>query len=132
MHFVYCSCYSPVLLSVAGTRSLHSTMTFRLPFDLLPISCCCPQLSAARRTTRAMYATILRHSATAAHRHRTRVAVLARVPALQRSSGVGTHQVGGLGVNLTGADRVLIYDPDWNPSTDSQARERAWRIGQKK
>ena len=38
--------------------------------------------------------------------------------------------MGGLGVNLTGADRVLIYDPDWNPSTDTQARERAWRIGQ--
>ena len=28
--------------------------------------------------------------------------------------------------------RVLVYDPDWNPSTDMQARERAWRIGQKK
>ncbi|WIA38389.1 hypothetical protein OEZ86_001717 [Tetradesmus obliquus] len=41
-----------------------------------------------------------------------------------------TTKVGGLGVNLTGANRVLIYDPDWNPSTDSQARERAWRIGQ--
>ena len=41
-----------------------------------------------------------------------------------------TTKVGGLGVNLTGADRVLIYDPDWNPSTDTQARERAWRIGQ--
>ncbi|KAK8405352.1 hypothetical protein O3P69_001714 [Scylla paramamosain] len=41
-----------------------------------------------------------------------------------------TTRVGGLGVNLTGADRVVIYDPDWNPSTDSQARERAWRIGQ--
>lgn len=40
-----------------------------------------------------------------------------------------TTRVGGLGVNLTGADRVLIYDPDWNPSTDSQAKERAWRIG---
>ena len=26
--------------------------------------------------------------------------------------------------------RVLLYDPDWNPSTDMQARERAWRIGQ--
>ena len=42
------------------------------------------------------------------------------------------HQVGGLGVNLTGADRILIFDPDWNPSTDTQARERAWRIGQEK
>jgi hypothetical protein len=28
--------------------------------------------------------------------------------------------------------RVLLYDPDWNPSTDMQARERAWRIGQKR
>lgn len=43
-----------------------------------------------------------------------------------------TTKVGGLGVNLTGADRVIIFDPDWNPSTDTQARERAWRIGQKK
>ncbi|KAB7505761.1 DNA excision repair protein ERCC-6 [Armadillidium nasatum] len=43
-----------------------------------------------------------------------------------------TTRVGGLGVNLTGADRVIIYDPDWNPSTDTQARERAWRIGQKR
>ncbi|KAG0730219.1 DNA excision repair protein ERCC-6 [Chionoecetes opilio] len=41
-----------------------------------------------------------------------------------------TTRVGGIGVNLTGADRVIIYDPDWNPSTDAQARERAWRIGQ--
>lgn len=43
-----------------------------------------------------------------------------------------TTKVGGLGVNLTGADRVIIFDPDWNPSTDLQARERAWRLGQKK
>uniref|UniRef100_A0A914MPN7 DNA repair and recombination protein RAD54-like n=1 Tax=Meloidogyne incognita TaxID=6306 RepID=A0A914MPN7_MELIC len=43
-----------------------------------------------------------------------------------------TTKVGGLGINLTGANRVLIYDPDWNPSTDAQARERAWRIGQQR
>jgi DNA excision repair protein ERCC-6 len=43
-----------------------------------------------------------------------------------------TTKVGGLGVNLTGANRVIIFDPNWNPSTDVQARERAWRLGQKK
>ncbi|EXB88373.1 DNA repair and recombination protein RAD26 [Morus notabilis] len=43
-----------------------------------------------------------------------------------------TTKVGGIGTNLTGANRVIIFDPDWNPSTDMQARERAWRIGQKR
>lgn len=27
---------------------------------------------------------------------------------------------------------MIIYDPDWNPAVDTQARERAWRIGQDK
>jgi len=42
-----------------------------------------------------------------------------------------TTRTGGVGLNLTGADRIILYDPDWNPQTDSQARERAWRFGQK-
>ena len=43
-----------------------------------------------------------------------------------------TTRVGGLGINLVGASKCVIFDPDWNPSTDVQARERAWRIGQTK
>ncbi|KAG1091059.1 hypothetical protein G6F42_019529 [Rhizopus arrhizus] len=37
---------------------------------------------------------------------------------------------GGLGINLTGADTVIFYDSDWNPSMDKQCQDRAHRIGQ--
>lgn len=43
-----------------------------------------------------------------------------------------TTRTGGVGLNLTGADRIILYDPDWNPQTDAQARERAWRFGQER
>ena len=42
-----------------------------------------------------------------------------------------TTKVGGLGINLPKASRVILLDPDWNPMNDSQAKERALRIGQK-
>jgi len=38
---------------------------------------------------------------------------------------------GGLGINLAGADTVILYDSDWNPHQDLQAQDRAHRIGQK-
>ncbi|XP_047165050.1 protein CHROMATIN REMODELING 24 isoform X3 [Vigna umbellata] len=43
-----------------------------------------------------------------------------------------TSQVGGLGLTLTRADRVIVVDPAWNPSMDNQSVDRAYRIGQKK
>jgi len=41
-----------------------------------------------------------------------------------------TTRAGGVGLNLTGADCVIFYDNDWNPSVDAQAQDRAHRIGQ--
>ena len=39
-------------------------------------------------------------------------------------------RAGGLGINLTAADTVVFYDSDWNPTIDSQAMDRAHRLGQ--
>ena len=41
-------------------------------------------------------------------------------------------RAGGQGVNLQAADKVILYDSDWNPQMDVQAMDRAHRIGQKK
>jgi superfamily II DNA or RNA helicase len=58
----------------------------------------------------------------------------ARVERFQRDPDIPlallTTQVGGLGLTLTAADRVVIYDPSWNPAADSQSVDRAYRIGQ--
>ncbi len=40
-------------------------------------------------------------------------------------------KAGGTGLNLTGADMVIHYDPWWNVSSENQATDRAYRIGQK-
>ena len=41
-------------------------------------------------------------------------------------------KAGGLGINLTSAENVIIYDPWWNPSVENQAIDRIHRIGQDK
>lgn len=41
-------------------------------------------------------------------------------------------KAGGVGLNLIGANRLILFDPDWNPATDLQAMARVWRDGQKK
>lgn len=41
-----------------------------------------------------------------------------------------TTKAGGVGLNLTGADNVIIYDSSFNPQDDKQAEDRAHRLGQ--
>ena len=57
---------------------------------------------------------------------------------LVRAFNSGSRQVflislkaGGTGLNLTGADMVIHYDPWWNPAVEDQATDRAYRLGQK-
>lgn len=39
---------------------------------------------------------------------------------------------GGVGLNLTGANHLILVDPHWNPQLESQAFDRVYRVGQSK
>lgn len=43
-----------------------------------------------------------------------------------------SSKAGGCGLNLVGANHLVLFDPDWNPANDLQAMARVWRPGQKK
>ena len=53
----------------------------------------------------------------------------------QAGTGAGalvlSLKAGGTGLNLTAANHVVLYDRWWNPAVEDQARDRAWRIGQR-
>ncbi len=57
------------------------------------------------------------------------------VKEFQEGTGAGalvlSLKAGGSGLNLTAANHVVLYDRWWNPAVEDQARDRAWRIGQK-
>ncbi|XP_051567327.1 DNA repair and recombination protein RAD54-like isoform X2 [Myxocyprinus asiaticus] len=56
------------------------------------------------------------------------------IPALQNPEFIFmlSSKAGGCGLNLIGANRLVMFDPDWNPANDEQAMARVWRDGQKK
>ncbi len=61
---------------------------------------------------------------------------MARVDAFNQSPEIPVFllslKAGGVGLNLTSADTVILYDPWWNPAAESQAMDRTHRIGQQK
>lgn len=60
-----------------------------------------------------------------------RLALVNRFNAGERSLFLISLKAGGTGLNLTGADTVVLYDLWWNPAVEQQAVDRAHRIGQK-
>lgn len=66
------------------------------------------------------------------HEDRVEAIDLYNAPDLDKFIFLLTTRAGGLGINLTTADIVILYDSDWNPQADLQAMDRAHRIGQKK
>ncbi|KAH9077177.1 P-loop containing nucleoside triphosphate hydrolase protein [Lactarius deliciosus] len=66
--------------------------------------------------------------------HEDRIAAIDEYnrPGSERFIFLLTTRAGGLGINLTSADIVVLYDSDWNPQADLQAMDRAHRIGQTK
>ncbi|MBR6245327.1 DEAD/DEAH box helicase, partial [bacterium] len=63
---------------------------------------------------------------------RDRMPLVDRFNAGERDAFLLSLKVGGVGLNLTGADHIIIVDPWWNPAVEEQAWSRAHRIGQKK
>jgi DNA repair and recombination RAD54-like protein len=53
-------------------------------------------------------------------------------PTLNEFAFLLSSKAGGCGLNLIGGNRLVLFDPDWNPATDKQAAARVWRDGQKK
>jgi SNF2 family DNA or RNA helicase len=57
------------------------------------------------------------------------------IETFQKGDGAGalvlSLKAGGTGLNLTAASHVVLYDRWWNPAVEDQARDRAWRIGQR-
>ncbi|CAD2219907.1 DNA repair and recombination protein RAD54B [Angomonas deanei] len=54
------------------------------------------------------------------------------VPFSQETVFLLSSKAGGVGLNLIGANRLILFDPDWNPANDAQAMGRVWRDGQQK
>ncbi|KAG0415724.1 hypothetical protein HPB47_007073 [Ixodes persulcatus] len=63
---------------------------------------------------------------------RAKIVAAFNVPSSPEFAFMLSSKAGGCGLNLIGANRLVMFDPDWNPANDAQAMARIWRDGQKK
>ena len=133
------TCCDPRLLSLPAARRVKHSAKLELLMDLLP-----EQLDEGRRILlfsqfTSMLALIeeelgergIRY-AKLTGRTKRRDEVIDRFRGGEVDLFLISLKAGGLGLNLTEADTVILYDPWWNPAVEAQAADRAHRIGQDK
>ena len=130
-------CCDPSLLSLEQAKQVKESAKLELLMDLLP-----ELLEEGRRILlfsqfTSMLAVIEKQLkkrkisyAKLTGQTRKRDEVIDRFTAGEVDLFLISLKAGGIGLNLTAADTVILYDPWWNPAVESQAMDRAHRIGQ--
>jgi superfamily II DNA or RNA helicase len=133
------TCCDPRLLSLPAAAGVTASAKLELLMDILP-----EQLEEGRRVLLfsqftgmlGLIETELERRGVAysilTGRTRKRDHVIARFRSGQTDVFLISLKAGGVGLNLTEADTVILYDPWWNPAVENQAADRAHRIGQDK
>ena len=74
----------------------------------------------------------VRLDGTTAVKKRQKIVDVFNDPSSHQFAFLLSSKAGGCGINLVGASRLILFDPDWNPACDKQAMARVWRDGQKR
>ena len=133
------TCCDPRLLQIPAAAKVHASAKLELLMDLLP-----EQLDEGRKILLfSQFTSMLALIEAELFKRGIRYAKLTG-QTRKRDEAVDTFRsgevdlflislkAGGVGLNLTEADTVILYDPWWNPAVEAQAADRAHRIGQDK
>uniref|UniRef100_A0A0R3RK39 DNA repair and recombination protein RAD54-like n=1 Tax=Elaeophora elaphi TaxID=1147741 RepID=A0A0R3RK39_9BILA len=89
-------------------------------------------LDLLKELCQTLYYTVLRLDGSTEPRKRMEIVEQFNSPSNKNCAFLLSAKAGGLGLNLIGASRMILFDPDWNPAVDMQAMARIWRQGQKR